>query len=149
MTTLVFLDSGPLGLVTHPRGTGEAKECAEWLIKCLAAGMKVCIPEVCDYEVRRELIRAAKPASVAKLDQLKATIDYVPLNTASMLEAAELWADARNKGHAAAPPEALDGDVILAAQARQSAVRGDKIVVATTNVGHLARYVPAKAWRDI
>jgi len=61
-----------------------------------------------------------------------------------MRRAAELWAQARNRGTPTAPPEALDADVILAAQAERAGA-----IVATENVGHLARYVTARHWRDI
>ena len=59
-----------------------------------------------------------------------------------MREASILWAN-----HNAA----LDGDVILAAQARsiQPEAGSENVVVATTNVSHLARYVEAKHWTDI
>jgi hypothetical protein len=47
-------------------------------------------------------------------------------------------------GTPTAPPEALDGDVILAAQAERAGA-----IVATENVAHLARFVIARHWRDI
>ena len=54
---------------------------------------------------------------------------------------AQLWADARNRGLPTADPKELDGDVILAAQAERA-----KAIVATDNVGHLARFVSAQNW---
>jgi hypothetical protein len=39
------------------------------------------LPEITDYEVRRELLRVGKVASIRRLDQLKAAITYVPDNT--------------------------------------------------------------------
>jgi hypothetical protein len=39
--------------------------------------------------------------------------------------------------------------VILAAQAQLAAAPGDAILVATTNVGHLSRLVPAQRWQEI
>jgi predicted nucleic acid-binding protein len=81
---------------------------------------------------------------VQRLDQLKAALTYLPLTTTTMLRAAELWADARRRGTPTADPKELDGDVILAAQALQ--VGG---LVVTENVGHLARFVEAKGWREI
>jgi len=56
-----------------------------------------------------------------------------------MLKAAEFWADARKRGRPTADPKELDGDVIVAAQAIEAGA-----IVATENVGHLARYVTAR-----
>ena len=62
-------------------------------------------------------------------------------------KAAEFWAAARKAGTPTAGPQELDGDVILAAQA---VTLGDaSFVVATSNVGHLARFVPAELWQNI
>lgn len=67
-----------------------------------------------------------------------------------MLKAAELWATARKGGYpTAAPPDALDADVILAAQALLVANEGNEVIIATTNVGHLSRFVNAREWQDI
>jgi hypothetical protein len=60
--------------------------------------------------------------------------------------AADLWARARQKSLPTAPNPALDGDVILAAQAL---VLGVPVVVATDNVAHLGRFVPADLWQNI
>jgi predicted nucleic acid-binding protein len=61
-----------------------------------------------------------------------------------MLKAAELWADARKQGRPTADLKELDCDVILAAQAIEA-----NAIVATTNLGHLERYVTARDWRKI
>jgi hypothetical protein len=45
--------------------------------------------------------------------------------------------------------EALDADVILAAQVHSLRTGDERVVVATTNVGHLARFVEARRWPDI
>lgn len=149
MSLLIFLDSGPLGLVTNPSGGERAKKCALWLIECLDAGARVCIPEICDYEVRRELIRAEKKKGLRRLDDLKGQIDYVPLDTVMINKAAELWAQARKRGKPTAGKDALDGDVILAAQANLSIGAGENLVIATDNVGDLQQFATAKRWPDI
>ena len=61
-----------------------------------------------------------------------------------MLKAAELWAEARKRGKPTADVHALDGDVILAAQALQI-----QAVVATENIGHLSFFVDAQYWKEI
>ena len=48
-----------------------------------------------------------------------------------------------------AHPKELDGDVILAAQGLLVGEGGEEVVIATTNVGHLSRFVDAREWRDI
>ena len=64
-----------------------------------------------------------------------------------MRRAAEFWAEARRDGRPTAPDPALDGDVILAAQA--ATLDRDDVIIATTNPKHLSRYVPAALWTDI
>jgi hypothetical protein len=66
-----------------------------------------------------------------------------------MLKAAELWAASRLAGLPTAPPDALDGDVILAAQVILSTGPGDIVTVATDNVGHMARFVDAQPWEKL
>jgi predicted nucleic acid-binding protein len=146
---LVFLDTGPLGLISHPRAKADAVRCRQWAQGLMAAGVRLVVPEICDYEVRRELIRANKTAGLRRLDHVKTALDYDPLTTDVMLKAAELWAQARNRGLAPAPADALDGDCILAAQALLSTGPGDTVTVATDNVGHLAQFVDARPWTTI
>lgn len=145
---IVVLDAGPLGLVSHPRGGDEAAEAKAWLRELLEAGTDVRIPEIADYEQRRELLRAGRKRSVERLEGLEQHMGYLPLTTPAMHRAADLWAELRNAGLPAAPPEALDADMILAAQALTIAERESTgVVVATTNPGHLSRVVEGRAAR--
>jgi predicted nucleic acid-binding protein len=107
------------------------------------------MPEIADYEVRRELLRAQKRAGIARLDRLKTRIGYAPITTEAMLLAAEFWAQARRQGRPTTDDRALDGDVILAAQATVLGGGGDAVVIATANVGHLERFVEARNWEAI
>lgn len=113
----------------------------------LAAGARVIVPEIADYEVRRELLRANKPTSVARLDALAAATEYLPLNTQAMRRAAELWAIARQTGQPTAGDNTVDADVILIAQVETLGVAN--AVIATTNVGHLSRFFPTELWTAI
>lgn len=145
-----MLDSGPLGIVTNPKAASPlSQEGKVWLQSLPLKGYIVMLPEIADYEVRRELIRAGKTAGIRRLDQLKSQIPYRPLTTEVMLLAAQLWADARLRGRPTAEPNALDSDVILAAQAILLANQGNEVVIATTNVGHLSQFVDAREWRSI
>jgi hypothetical protein len=112
---LVFVDTGTLGMVANPRATPRAVQCQRWAGNLLAAGIRVFVPEICDYEERRKLIHAGSSSGLARLDRLKIGFDYAPITTDVMLKAAELWAAARRAGLQTNPPDALDGDVILAA----------------------------------
>jgi len=149
MPRMIFLDSGPLGLLANPGGGAESLRCKAWVNVLASRGDRIVIPEIADYEVRRELLRGKKVASLGRLDGLESVWDYLPLTTAHVRKAAELWAEARIKGYPTAADKALDGDVILAAQALLSARDGDELIVATTNPGHLSRFLDARPWQAI
>jgi predicted nucleic acid-binding protein len=134
-------------MVTHRGGVPEIDDCKHWLSGLLARGTRVVVPEITDYETRRELLRAGKTTSVARLDALAAALQYLPLTTAAMRRAAMLWAEARRHGRPTADNKALDADVILAAQVLT--MDASDAIVATTNVAHLSQYVTAKKWKDI
>lgn len=146
---LVLLDAGPLGLVTNPRESERSRRCNEWLRSLLAAGLRVVVPEVTDYEVRRELIRAGRPKGLARLDALAERVGLLLVDSATWRRAAELWAEARAAGRQAAADKALDADMILAAGAHLVATAGWEVLVATDNVGHLAHFVDARPWDQI
>jgi len=146
MSRVILLDTGPLGMVSHPRPN---RAVVEWVRKILQSGSEILVPEIADYEVRRELLRAEKGKGIKRLDQLKRTMGYVPLTTEAMLKAAEFWADARKRGHPTAKDESLDGDVILAGQAATLDVGTDELVIATTNTKHLSRFTRAEQWDQI
>jgi predicted nucleic acid-binding protein len=149
MSKYVFLDSGPLGMVTNPKATSVCRECRFWLDSLPSRGYTAVLPEITDYEVRRELMRAGKMSGIQQLDLLKTLIQYLPISTVAMLKAAELWAQSRRVGRPTADPKELDGDVILAGQAILVANEGHEVVIATTNVGHLSQFVDAREWRLI
>ncbi|CAD5937468.1 PIN domain-containing protein [Planktothrix tepida] len=146
---LIFLDAGPLGMIANPKATPSNLGCQLWLDNLLAQGEKVILPEIADYEIRRELLRANKQQSIRKLDRLKSILDYTPINTEVMLLAAELWADARKSGNPTADNRALDADVILAAQAKLEELNGNSVIVVTTNKKHLSIFVDAREWQEI
>jgi predicted nucleic acid-binding protein len=106
----------------------------------------VIVPEITDYELRRELIRIQSHSALANLDAFGAQLEYVALTTDAMRLAAELWAQARSTGQPTAPDPALDCDVILAAQALSL---NTPVIVATGNPGHLTRFVRAELWSAI
>jgi len=100
---IVLLDTGILGAVTHPRSHPESDGCKDWLIRISGAGLLPAVPEICDYELRRELVRAKAPG-VQRLDQLRAELIFLPITSDVMLKAAELWALARAEGKSISDP---------------------------------------------
>lgn len=149
MARVVALDTGPVGLISSPRSRPAALACQRWARDLIAAGVRVLVPEVADYEVRRELVRLGATAGLARLDRLKVGFEYLPITTDAMLRAAELWAQARRGGRPTAHPRDLDADCILAAQALEAIDPGDALTVATANVGHLGLWVAAEPWANI
>jgi predicted nucleic acid-binding protein len=149
MSHIIVLDTGILGMVTNPKANSQCQECKQWLNSLSARKYLVALPEITDYELRRELIRANKLRGIRQLDELKSLVIYLPITTQVMLKAAELWAKARIEGYPTAHSEAIDGDVILAAQAILIQQQGHIVTISTTNVNHLSRFTPAKTWQEI
>ena len=146
VSRVVLLDAGPLGMATNPNRSPSNLACTRWLQELVASGVRVLVPEIADYEVRRELLRANKVRGVAKLDALASSLSYLPLSTAAVRKAAECWAQARQQGRPTASDQSLDADVLLAGQAL---TLGGDVVIATTNVGHLSQFVAAEEWHKI
>ena len=146
-----MLDSGVLALATQRRGHRAGDACRGWIAACSRAGARLVVPGIANYETRRELIRARKQAAVIRLDRFIAAAPdrYLPLTDAVLLRAAELWAEIRQRGLPTADPRELDVDVILVAQALELGVPANDLVVATTNVGHLSRFLDARQWTEI
>ena len=92
MSDVLFLDSGPLGLITQPQRGHEVIAITDWLKNCLVAGARVVVPAIVYYEIKRELLRANKTIGIARLDAfVNATPDrYVPLTDDALRFAAEL-----------------------------------------------------------
>lgn len=100
---VVVLDSGTLGLLAKAAGKPDADRCRAWVRSLDAAGARVVVPELADYEVRRKLIHLGATASLRRLDRLKESLDYAPITTDVMLLAADLWAGPRKSGLPTAP----------------------------------------------
>jgi hypothetical protein len=77
-------------------------------------------------------------------------LGYLAITTLAMRQAADFWAQARRQRRPTAPDLALDGDVILAAQATLLALQeNDSAVIATENPRHLIRFAVAEHWRNM
>lgn len=150
----VVLDTSPLGLLTQRPGHPGGDACKLWAADLDQAGCLFFVPEIADYELRREFVRLGNSSALARLDIFNAAVtgQYLPLTTPAVRLAADLWARVRNQGKTTAPPEALDADALIAAQAgllNPAAFNLSAVVVATANVGHLSALTHAVLWSDI
>ena len=143
----VVLDSSPLWLLTMTRPVPDALACQRWADDLRAAGHRVILPDIADYEVRRELLLLGAAARLRRLNAHNGSFRYIDLNRAIMRRAAELWAFARQTGQPTAGDNTIDADMILIAQAES--LNDPHAIIATSNVGHLARFFPAEVWSNI
>jgi predicted nucleic acid-binding protein len=147
----VFLDSGPLSLLTHPHRTVAPVAIEAWLLRCLLEGRQVIVPAIVYYELRRELLRANKTLGMKRLDDFVNANPsrYLALTDRALRLASELWAQSRRTGRPTASPHALDIDVLIAAQALALGASPSELVIATTNRKHLSQFVDARDWTEI
>ena len=150
----IVLDTTPLGLLTQKKGIAEADTCRAWAAGLNQFGCRFFVPEIADYELRREFVRQGNLGAVTRMDVFNTGVSgsYLPLTTPEVRLAAALWARVRNQGKTTAPPEALDGDALIAAQADLLdfvALGLSGVVVATANAGHLSALTSAALWSDI
>ncbi len=139
--TPLVLDTGPLGMIAHPR---RRLDIGTWFDAVANSSRLIYLPEIADYEVRRNFLLEDLSRALERLDGLKNQIIYLPLSTTVIKDAAGLWAEARKRGRPTGDPRELDGDVILAAQTLS--VGG---IVVTDNIGHLAQFVESTTWQDL
>jgi hypothetical protein len=70
MTKIILLDSTPVGLITNPKSTPLSIKCQQWFYSLFDRGYSVVLPEIIDYEVRRELLRVNRSNSIHRLNRL-------------------------------------------------------------------------------
>jgi predicted nucleic acid-binding protein len=117
----------------------------------LLGGNQVVVPAIVYYEIRRELLRSKKTLGLSRLEALVNASPgrYLPLSDDALRLAAELWAKSRQQGLPTADQNALDVDIILAAQVLSFGKALPDMVIATTNPRHLSLFVAAKRWDEI
>ncbi|MGL5132214.1 MAG: hypothetical protein ACRC78_06775, partial [Planktothrix sp.] len=76
MSQVILLDSAPVGLITNPKAMPLAVQCQQWFLSFSQRGYQVILPEIIDYEIRRELLKANKLSGIRKLEELKSEIIY-------------------------------------------------------------------------
>jgi predicted nucleic acid-binding protein len=135
MSRVILLDTHPLSTVTHPRAEPKVRY---WLQSLQNSETVISVPEIADYELRRELLRQGK-SNIERLNQLSQHC-LIPITPDTMRKAAELWAWVRNQGKPTANNDSLDGDVILVAQAILQLPNFDEVVIITINLKHTSRF---------
>ncbi len=149
---IVFLDTGILGFVTNPVPKSTLTYAIKrWCIALETFGHQIVVPEICDYELRRELLRLGKRDAVEALNQFNFCVPnrFLPIEQSAMQIAAQEWARLRMIGKPTASAASLNGDVILAGQVLDQQLSLRDYVVATTNVQHLDQLINAKVWTDV
>jgi predicted nucleic acid-binding protein len=151
---VILLDTGVLGYLCHPSREEESLAVRQWFELLVKRGAVLAVPEIADYELRRGLLRTNNEIALARLDRFGSELDcseldYLPITTTVMRRAAHLWAESRLTGRSTAHDKALDGDVILAAQAKVAELSGERVTIATTNPRHLKWFVDARTWDEI
>ena len=146
----VLLDTAPLSLLCQLASKSpEVFACHQWLRNLAANNCDVFLPEIADYELRRELLRLGNAMSIARLDKIQLALRYLPITTPVMRRAAEEWANVRRAGLPTADRFALDADVILVAQALTLSPIPTGLIVATSNPTHISRFLPCDVWENI
>lgn len=152
---IIFIDTGVLGLLSSPNDRQEVTDSQEWLYYLLARSVNIVSSDICDYEVRRGALLTVKSNSneqgIENLDDLHSLINFLPVSQIILRNSAKLWAEFRSQGLPTAEVENIDVDVIIGAtcQLVQQEYPGQRLIVATTNVKHLSRFVEARNWQKI
>ena len=97
------MDTSPLSLLCQrPAKSPEVFACHQWIKSLAASNWDIYLPEIADYEVRRELVRLGYTASIVRLDKLQSSLHHLAITTAVMRRAADEWANVRRLGLATA-----------------------------------------------
>ncbi len=150
---IIVLDTFPLSSVSKRPGNSSptlSDKCRQWIYDCESAGHRILVPAISYYEVLRELEQRQALSQIARLKIFCLQRQrFLPLTTAHLESAAQLWGQSRRGGLPTADPQALDGDAILAAQALSLDIPASGLIVATTNPAHISRYAKADFWTNI
>src|SRR5208337_1227637 len=74
----LLLDTGPLGKIAHPRPNPEV---LAWLVRMLRGRVEVIIPEITDFELRRNLLLEGLVNPLASTEYLEANLPVVVIQT--------------------------------------------------------------------
>lgn len=96
------------------------------------------LPEIIDYELRRNLELEGLGKSINLLNQFRSRDQIIYLESEHLVRAAELWAWCRKKGLTTTENKGVDIDVILISQTESLKEFFDEVIILTIDVGDLA-----------
>ncbi len=145
-----LLDTNIVSRITHPKNPNN-QEVTGWFLDFLSRDqIKIFLPEIVAYEVRRGLLyKKLKDTNCKSLQRFEAVskqLTYLPINTNVFRIAENLWANARINGTPTASNVSLDNDVLLAAQTIDL---NNGATIVTENIKHLKNYVKAYSWKEL
>ena len=156
MSRIIILDSGPLSnsVVRPPRPNKiptPSQLCGEWIRECELAGCTLFVPAIAYYESLREIERRRATSQRERLRDFVFDVPdrLIPLSTEILEDAASLWGEVRRAGRPTSANASLDADLILVAQIRALGLSHSDYVVASSNLGHIGRFVPCEEWTNI
>lgn len=156
---IVILDSNILALLVAPidkklsedeKLAKDSYQCTKWFYGLLSKGAYVTSSDMCDYEIRRELIRI-NSKSVRELDELRNLIEFQNVTFAVLEKAADIWAEAREMSQSNKVKDNIDVDCILAAHwyLLKEQYPGRKVIIATKNIKDFQSITECDLWQNI
>jgi len=89
VSRVIFLDTAPLSILTNTGFPAITRDAIRWSVSVLAAGHKIIVPAIADFELRRELTRLGKTNSLRALDAFDVSVSdrYLPLTDSAQRSA--------------------------------------------------------------
>lgn len=146
------MDSGPLNEIIKPQPSTDV---IRWLRFIDKNRIAVRVPEIIDYELRREIVlqylvgKNDSSKSINRLNKYRKTERFIPINpSVTLTDACEIWAELRYIGQGTSDVKNIDVDVILAAQALSMKKDFDEVIIVTGNLSDICRfcYLDIKVW---
>lgn len=95
---IVILDSGVLHTLISDSKVKEVTDCQNWFYYLLSRSALVVTSAICNYEVKRELIRRKNTKELNNLNQLQSLIDSLSVDEATLDLASAHNSAARSRG---------------------------------------------------
>jgi predicted nucleic acid-binding protein len=152
MKRVALIDSGPLNEIVKPQPSVDV---SRWLKFIDEKRIAIRVPEIIDYELRREIVLQCligtndSYKSLHKLNKYRQTKRFISINpSVTLTDACEIWAKLREKGQGTSDNKNIDVDVILAAQAISMKNDFDEVIIVTGNLSDIQRfcYLDIQVW---